>query len=78
LFKQAKFYKYGGEVVPKESLQPGERVNYQNDFVMEIVWKLFSFAFYSCAEYFSQYPYDLSKFYLKVEELFNDGLLYRW
>jgi hypothetical protein len=70
--------KYGNQSFPIPGIPVGARFNYQRDYVIEAVWKIFMFVYYACAEQFSRHPLDFSKLYVEIEEMFNDGLLFRW
>ena len=75
--KQALYAKYDGYSFPiHTSAEYG--INFKKDFVLEFVWKLFSFTYYACAEQFAAYPLDLSQLYMKFEEEYNERLFFRW
>lgn len=49
-----------------------------HDFPTETMWKVITFSHFYCAKYFQHNPADFSALMTKMEDFFNEDIIYRW
>ncbi len=49
-----------------------------HDFPTETMWKVVTFTHFYCAKYFQHNPADFSALMTKMEDFFNEDIIYRW
>lgn len=74
-------YEHDNGTVEEVVVQLPDKVKFNTeyfDLLLESAWKLMIFVHYYCADYFKEFPHDLSTLQQRWQELMAPDILTRW